>query len=277
MFPSLNLEAVGIQEKSLERKAELASSSGFRGIHLSLTEIKDNGVEKLVSTLKKHRLKISGSFLPFGLGLEEKDFFQKVDDLKDLVRIANEAGCTRISTWIPPFSDTLSYRKSFELYSSRIRTVCRVLAEYDCRLGLEFIGTLTVRKGHKFTFIHTLGEVLKLCDSVGEDNVGILLDSWHWYTSYGTLGDIESLEKEEIVDVHVNDAPAGISVEEQVDNRRRLPGETGVIDCKSFLTVLSKIGYEGPVMVEPFYNRLKEMKPEDALLLVSESLKAVWP
>ncbi|MEM2940421.1 MAG: sugar phosphate isomerase/epimerase family protein [Thermoproteota archaeon] len=277
MFPSLNLEAIGIQEKSLERKAELASLGGFHGIHLSLMEIRDNGVEKLVSTLKKYQLKISGSFLPFELGLNEKDFSRKLNDLRDLLRIASEAGCTRISTWIPPFSDTLPYRKSFELYSSRIRTVCKVLAEYDCRLGLEFIGTLTVRKGHRFTFVHTLGETLKLCDSVDEDNVGILLDSWHWYTSHGTFGDIESLEKDEIVDVHVNDAPAGVSVEEQMDNRRRLPGETGVIDCKGFLTALSKIRYEGPVMVEPFYDRLKEMKPRDVLSLVSSSLRAVWP
>lgn len=104
-----------------------------------------------------------------------------------------------------------------------------------------------------------------------------MLDSWHWYNSHGTLGDIESLEKDEIVDAHINDAPAGVSVEEQLDNRRRLPGETRVINCKGFLTALSKIGYDGPVMVEPFHDRLKEMKPEDVLSLVSESLKATWP
>jgi|YelNatPaOPRAMG01_1025707.scaffolds.fasta_scaffold21044_2 sugar phosphate isomerase/epimerase len=277
MFPSLNLGAIGIQEKSLERKAELASLGGFEGLYLSLMEIKENGPEKVASILKKRRLKLAGSFLPFGLGLDEHEFLQKIAGLRDLVDAASVAGCTRISTWIPPFSDTLPYRKNFELYVNRLRIVCKVLAEYDCRLGLEFIGTLTIRRGHRFTFIHTLGETLKLCDSVDENSLGIVLDSWHWYTSYGTLADVESLKGSDIVDVHVNDAPAEISVEEQVDNRRKLPGETGVIDCEGFLSALSRIGYDGPVMVEPFYDKLREMKPEDTLLLVSKSLKAVWP
>ncbi|MEM2929864.1 MAG: hypothetical protein QW797_03265 [Thermoproteota archaeon] len=56
----------------------------------------------------------------------------------------------------------------------------------------------------------------------------------HWHASYGTLGNIESLKGSNIVDMHINDLPAGISFEEQVDNRGMLPGETGGINCRGF-------------------------------------------
>ena len=55
-----------------------------------------------------------------------------------------------------------------------------------------------------------------------------------------------------VIDVHINDAPAGLSIDEQVDNVRTLPGETGVIPMTLFLQALVKMGYEGPVTPEPF-------------------------
>ena len=89
-------------------------------------------------------------------------------------------------------------------------------------------------------------------------NVGLLLDCWHWYTSHGTLDDLKRLTAEQVVYVHVNDAPAGIPVDEQQDMVRALPGETGVIDIVGFLQTLRAIGYDGPVTPEPFKKELNE-------------------
>jgi sugar phosphate isomerase/epimerase len=133
-----------------------------------------------------------------------------------------------------------------------------------------------MRQGHQYSFIHTLDQVLELCGSVHQPNVGILLDSWHWYVSGATLDDIQSLSSSQIVGVHVNDAPAGISLEEQKDNQRCLPGETGVIDLVGFLKVLKAIGYDGPVTVEPFSQRLRELAPQEAAMETSEALRRVW-
>ena len=66
--------------------------------------------------------------------------------------------------------------------------------------------------------------------------------------------------------VHVNDAPAGVPVEEQLDNVRALPGETGVIDIAGFLQSLQAIGYDGPVVPEPFKKELADLPSDDARL-----------
>jgi sugar phosphate isomerase/epimerase len=78
------------------------------------------------------------------------------------------------------------------------------------------------------------------------------------------------------VHVHVNDAPAGIPVDEQLDNRRAMPGETGVIDIAAFLGSLAKIGYAGPVMAEPFSQAVRELPAEKAVRVTSESLDRIF-
>ena len=77
------------------------------------------------------------------------------------------------------------------------------------------------------------------------------------------------------MDVHVNDAPAGVATGDQMDSVRCLPGETGVIDLNIFLGTLQQVGYDGPVVVEPFNAPLREMAPEEAVRTTAEALDKV--
>ena len=83
------------------------------------------------------------------------------------------------------------------------------------------------------------------------------------------------LDPREVVYVHLNDAPVGIHVNDQVDNKRELPG-TGVIDLNGFLGALKKIGYDGPVTVEPFNEPLRKLAREDAVKATSASMDKVF-
>jgi sugar phosphate isomerase/epimerase len=78
------------------------------------------------------------------------------------------------------------------------------------------------------------------------------------------------------VDAHINDAMEGRGPDEQIDNERRLPGASGVIDLTVFLQGLKAIGYTGPVTPEPFSPELSEMSPEDAIRTTAEALLGVW-
>jgi sugar phosphate isomerase/epimerase len=78
------------------------------------------------------------------------------------------------------------------------------------------------------------------------------------------------------VHVHVNDAPAGVAVDQQVDNRRQLPATSGVIDLKGFINALVKIGYDGPVEVEPFDQELRQKDQPAILRATADSLQRLW-
>jgi sugar phosphate isomerase/epimerase len=110
-----------------------------------------------------------------------------------------------------------------------------------------------------------MGEMLELGEKIGP-NVGLLLDCWHWYTSGGTIEELRKLRPEQVVYVHVNDAPRGIAIDQQIDNVRDLPGATGVIDIRGFLRALKSIGYDGPVTPEPFKKELADLPSDEARL-----------
>jgi sugar phosphate isomerase/epimerase len=181
-----------------------------------------------------------------------------------------------VATWIMPGHRKLTYLQQFKLLTHRFRQVAKVLKDSDIRLGLEFVGPRTTRMRSRFAFICTHIEMMELVEAIGTGNVGLLLDSWHWYTSHGTVDELLKLSNNDVVHVHVNDAPAGIDVDKQVDNRRCLPVTTGVIDMKGFINAMVKIGYDGPVECEPFDQELRKMEPDAAVQKTGESLNRLW-
>ena len=72
--------------------------------------------------------------------------------------------------------------------------------------------------------------------------------------------------------VHINDAPDKPR-DEQRDGERLLPGE-GVIDLRSFLGALQKIGYAGPVAVETFSKTLPALGYEEAARRTAEAVNS---
>ena len=76
--------------------------------------------------------------------------------------------------------------------------------------------------------------------------------------------------------VHVNDAPAGIARDEQIDTVRTLPMETGVIDLAGFMQAMQEIGYDGPVMPEPFSQRVNDLAATDSACRGARSSAMRW-
>jgi sugar phosphate isomerase/epimerase len=121
--------------------------------------------------------------------------------------------------------------------------------------------------------VHTLTEALELIAEIGQANVGLVLDSWHWYTAHESREDLLHLKNDNIVACDLNDAPAGIAIDEQLDGRRELPASTGVIDLRAFLGTLVEIGYDGPVRAEPFNQALRALENDAALATTAAAMK----
>jgi sugar phosphate isomerase/epimerase len=78
--------------------------------------------------------------------------------------------------------------------------------------------------------------------------VGILLDSFHWYTAEENFEDIERIPPELLFHVHINDAPC-VPIVQLEDNNRLYPGE-GVINLNQFIHALETKNYRGIVALE---------------------------
>ncbi len=112
--------------------------------------------------------------------------------------------------------------------------------------------------------------------AIGTNNVGIQLDSWHWFNAEETDKDLLALRGSDVVTVDLNDAPRGLSLDQYQDDHRELPAATGVIPVKDFLDALVQIGYAGPIQAEPFNGALRAMPLDQACSSASAAMRRAF-
>jgi sugar phosphate isomerase/epimerase len=231
----------------------------------------------LTGLMKSKKLVWGAANLPVDFRRDDETFQKTSEGLAELARALKRAGVTRVGTWLMPASDTLTYRQYFDVVAKRLRETARVLeGEGGLRLGLEYVGPKTSWASRRYPFIHTLAETRDLIGEIGQKNVGYVLDSWHWFLAGDTLEDLRGVRAVEVVAVDLNDAPAGIPKDQQVDNARELPLATGVIPARDFLFALRDMGYDGPVRAEPFNRVLNEKPREDAVAATASAMKRAF-
>jgi sugar phosphate isomerase/epimerase len=282
MFKNLSPGAIGIRGLSLSESVALAQEAGFGGIDFNIREaaqlVEEHGLEHVRGLFQQAGIRPGQWGLPVAWK-DETQWRTDLEALPGLAALGQALGCIRTATWVTPGSDERDYADNFCWHADRFRPIAQVLKEHDCHLGLEFIGPKTSRTRSKYSFLYTLLEMMELAAAIGTGNVGLLLDAWHLYTSGGSVADLDRITAEDIVTVHVNDAPAGVPRDEQIDNVRRLPMETGVIDLPGFMRKLAQMDYDGPVTPEPFSQRTNELATQDPLKaaqLVAEHMDKMW-
>lgn len=281
MFKTLNAGAIGIRNLSLEDTIQLAKETGFSGIDFDIkaaTQLaQDNGIDYVKKLFSDHGIQ-PGAWGPPVDWRGDTDTWQS--DLKSLpqhAETAAELGALRAATWIMPSSADRAFDENYEFHSQRLGGIAEVLKPYHIRFGLEFIGPQTLRPSDKHEFVYTMEDMLGLCKDIGTGNMGLLLDAWHLYTSGGDLPDMDKLSNHDIVTVHVNDAPEGLTMAEYDDHDRRLPMETGVLPLAGFMKKLIAIGYDGPITPEPFSKRVNAIEdPTEAAELTASYMAKLW-
>lgn len=221
-------------------------------------------IEEIIADRVEKKLAWAATGLSVEFRKDEAVFREGLSALPAIAAALQKAGATRIGTWLSPSHDELTYRKNFEQHATRLREVAKVLGDNGLRLGLEYVGTQLLLVGRRYPFLHTLAETRELIAGIGSDHVGLVLDSWHWWTAGDTAEDLLSLQNKDIVSVDLNDAPTGLEKKDQLDNARELPAATGVIEVAPFVNALKQIGYDGPVRPEPFNKTLNALENEAA-------------
>ncbi len=280
MYKALSPHAIGVRPSNLEEAIAAAKKGGFEGVEFDVreaaTRVEERGADEVKQLFADARIRPAGWGLPTDWRTSEENWRNGLGELPRLAQAAAAIGASRTSTWILPSSDERPFEENRRFHIERFTPIARILADNGCRLGLEFVGPKTSRDKGRYPFIYRMPEMLEMGAKIGP-NVGLLLDCWHWYTSHGTLEELHALRPEQVVYVHVNDAPAGIPVDEQLDNVRALPGETGVVDIAGFLGALEAIGYDGPVVPEPFKKELGTLPSDDARLeAVGAAMDAIF-
>ncbi|MCF7975476.1 MAG: sugar phosphate isomerase/epimerase [Phycisphaerae bacterium] len=277
-YKNLACGHLGVQANQAQA-LDYAVKYGFDSITPNAGEFEgkpSQAIREWLTVMQEKGIRYGCSGLPVEFRRDEARFKTDLAQLPKQASLLQQLGVTRMATWILPGHNELTYLENFAQHKQRLRDIATVLKYYDIRLGLEFVGPRTARSRSRFPFVCAQRDMMELVEAIDTGNVGLLVDSWHWYTSHGTVEELLGLSNQTIVHVHVNDAPAGIAVDQQVDNRRALPVTTGVIDIRGFINALAKIGYDGPVECEPFDQSLRSVDPGTALQRTADSLDRLW-
>ncbi len=284
MFTVLDLGALG-HRVPFEQACDIARTARFHGIDLDIASLRARinrtSLEQAQAWFASFNLQ-PGAFHLAARWRDtdsDEDFARSLDQTRADAHIAAAFGCRRCVTWVMPGSAHLHFDAHWARVVPRLREMARALGEWGIQLGLEFVGTHTLRAQFAHDFVHTLDGARALIAAIDapHKNVGLLLDAFHWFTSRSTPRDLHMLRAYEVIYVHVNDAVANRAPEEQIDHERELPGASGVIDLDGFFSALRAIACVAPVAVEPFNTALRQLTPLEAARTARHALSRWLP
>jgi sugar phosphate isomerase/epimerase len=279
----LSCGALGIQASQLQA-IDLAARHGFDVVDADgkyLGGRSAGELQDLLGAMAAKKIGWAMAGLPVEFRRDDATFSAGLADLPAYARGLRRAGVPSVTTWVKPGSDELPYLANFKLHVARFREMVRVLNGAGLRTGIEYVAPKTAWASERYPFIHTMAEMRELIAEIGQHdmgpgNVGLVLDSWHWYHAGDSGADILALRASDVVSVDLNDAPAGVAKDQMVDGKRELPAATGIIDGKTFLQSLKRIGFAGPVRAEPFNDGVRHMSPDDAAESAAEALRKAF-
>jgi sugar phosphate isomerase/epimerase len=272
----LSCGALGI--KADQRQAiDLAAAHGFNCVDADgryLAGLSGGELRDLLGYMESKRIGWAMAGLAADFRAADEVFNAGIAGLPENARALERAGVRRVTTYVLPMSNTRTYLENFKFHAARLRPAARILHDSGIRLGLEYVAPKTLWASQRYPFVHTMAEMRELIAEIGQPNVGLVIDSWHWYHAGDSAADIAGLRASEVVSIDLNDAPAGVPKDQMVDGKRELPASTGVIDVAAFRGALEKIGFDGPVRAEPFNDAVRHMPPDEAAAAAIKSLHA---
>lgn len=263
MYVSLNSTLTAGGKLTWPEFAKLAAAAGYLGVDLNLGAAMEAGRERTQALLAELRLKPAVAGLPVEFRKDDETFRAGMAKLGEAAKFAASIGCPRMGTWLMP-SYPLPKEEQRQLFLGRFKAIATVLAGEGVRLALENVSPVHLRKLQPHEFLWRTSDMLAFARECGP-NVGLMLDSWHWFHAGGTVKDIVDAGRSGIVHVQAADAPK-LPPEDIRDNERLMPGE-GVIDFNEFFGALKKIGYSDGVSPEIFGRGLKAIPPEEGAKL----------
>jgi sugar phosphate isomerase/epimerase len=278
MYTWLSCATLGVRAN--QRQAmELAARHGYQAIE-PLTEelaaMSEDNLKRLLDDMRTKNLRWGTATMRLGFNMDDAEYASGMKDLPRQAKALQRAGVSRIYKAIIAISDTLTYMQNFKRHVRRVSEIATLMGDHGLRLGLEYSGPKTTWMTQHFPFIHTLAETRELIAAVGKSNLGVDLDTFHWYTAHENEADLASLTNQDIVLVDACDAPAGVSIDQQIKDQRELPCATGTIALGAVMKVLHQIGYDGPVRADPLFRQRKQATDDAAVADAAASVQRLF-
>lgn len=145
-----------------------------------------------------------------------------------------------------------SRRKIIDESVTVLQELGEIAVGHGVALGFEFLGQTDCS-------VQTLDLASEIVAKADRPNIGLVIDSFHFYAGGSTIEMIDALDARRLFIFHINDAE-DLPREQLRDSHRLLPG-LGILPLDEILKAYKRIGYDRVASVEIFRPEYWERDP----------------
>ncbi len=254
----LALNGATTMKADLATDIRAAKEAGFPYLEIWAAKLRQYLKTNSVTDLKK--LFDESSIAPLSINSIEHITFRTADDYKrikleceELSSIAAALNCPHIVVVPGRLPQPIPNRQEIVDESAHVLGELATIAErHGVGLGFEFLGQADCS-------VQTLDLAYEIVKRVNRQNVGLVIDSFHFYAGESTMESIGSVDPDKIFVFHINDAE-DLPRQQLQDSHRLLPG-LGILPLKEMVRAFNHIGYAGVASVEIFRPEYWEQDP----------------
>ena len=250
-------EGTSILCSNLEKDLILCDQNGFDYIEIHTPKLieylKTHTIADLKEFFDTHHLKPYAFNSLKRVTFRDEDVWTQFNKEMDLFcEVGRAIGCDLLVT-VPSATSDVDFKGKTrtEIRSETINAMRRI-DEYcrskgwPMRIALEFVGL-----GYPGIFsVNDFGEACRIVDEADMDNLGLVLDTYHFFGMGSDFEDLKKADTNKIFDLHINDSddlPRGF----WSDMDRKWPGD-GYMDLKTFFTILKEKRWDKMASIEVF-------------------------
>ena len=203
----------------------------------------------------------------------EKEYGLLLLECEKMCSIAKQLGCPMVQLLTGPIGpgigkeggyQGLAGRQWSELKDLTVKNL-KVLSDIGSKYDLEFY-----LEPLSWTPLHTLDRILEVLEETERDNVKLLIDFWHHWTSGTKPEDIAKLDKNKIAGVHLCDS---LPINDKVTHKlREIWTGAGHIPLQEWVDAVLSTGFDGWWSCELFSPVHWELDPWETAYLLKETL-----
>ena len=267
----LALNGATTMRADLSTDVRAAATAGFDCLEIWAAKLRKflaaGSTAELKSLLDQHGLE------PYSINSIESITFRDAEgheqllaECEELCRTASEINCPYIVVVPSRLPEGKTWDETVEESVRVLDELGQISAGRGVGLAFEFLGQPRCS-------VQTLGQAAEIVNRLGRANVGLVLDSFHFYAGGSRLESINALDPQRLFVFHINDAE-DLPRKELEDRHRLLPG-LGILPLKEIVSALKAIGYDRVTSVEIFRPEYWERDPLELAQEAREATRRV--
>ena len=254
---NLSFHGATTMSSNLETDIKITRQAGFTALEVWYPKIEkyleSHSVEDLKALFSEYKIKpVALDALEF-VGFRGEEYVSIQKRCRQMCEIAVAIGCPTIAVVPGPTPHMqITWPEIMQEYVTVLCDLSDIAALYGIKLAFEFLG-------FGWCCVRTPRAAWEIVQKVARENVGIVIDTAHFYAGGGLMQELEALEGNKIFALHLDDCE-DTPKEAITDGTRLFPGK-GIVPLVEICKILKKIGYDGHCSIELFRPEYWEQDP----------------